>query len=280
MTDTAADHGFDPGPPPGGELRVTLTEDQIRAFHRDGFLPVGRITTDEELEWLRDVFDHLFEEKVGGWEGGYFDLSRPYNAAGEDLAPQVLHPSARYPQLRDTLLHRNGRSIAEQLLGLESDDIDTWDHMILKPARHGSELPWHQDEAYWDTGYRYMAMGCWVPLDDATTDNGCLHFLPGSHTGPVLDHRHIDDDPAVHGLETDVADDSAARPVELVAGEATFHHCRTLHRSGPNVTDGVRRAYATEFQRPPEPCDDDQVRPWVRAGQIEWARAVAERRGT
>ncbi len=282
--DAATD--FDPGPPPGGDLEVALTEDQIETFHRDGFVAVGRVTTDEELDWLREVFDHLFSRKVGGFPGGYFDLSRPYNSEGDDHVPQVLHPSTRVPRLRETLLHRNGRRIAEQLLGVAPDESDervtAWDHMIFKPARHGSELPWHQDEAYWETGFRYSALGCWVPLDDATLDNGCLHFVPGSHRGRVLPHRHIGGDPSVHGLELDPAadpvDTSSGRAVELAAGEATAHHCRTLHHSGPNRTEGVRRAYATEYQLRPEPCDDDEPRPWVRAGLEEWKKAVTEAR--
>lgn len=278
--DTIVGTDFDPGPLPGGDLKVRITEAEVQEFHHYGFLRVGRVTTDEELEWLRGVFDHFFAEKRGGFTGGYFDLSRPYNSEGEDHVPQVLYPTSRLPRLADTILHRNARSIAQQLFGLPNESIGAWDHMILKPARHGSELPWHQDEAYWDTGFRYRAVGCWVPLDDATVHNGCLHFLPGSHLGAILPHRHIGDDPSVHGLETDVADDSAAVAVPLAAGEATFHHCRTLHRSGPNTTDGIRRAYATEFQPAPEPCDDDEARPWVRAGQREWAKAVATRRGT
>ena len=266
---------FDPGPPPAGELAVTLTESQVDAFHRDGFVAVGRVTTVAELDWLRDVVDHLFSAKVGGFRGAYFDLSRPYNSEGEDSVPQVLYPSSRVRELQDTILRRVGLAVASQLLEADPGDIQVWDHMIRKPPRHGQELPWHQDEAYWDTGFRYKAIGCWMPLDDATVDNGCLHFLPGSHLGPVLPHRHIGDDPAVHGLETDVDDDRDAVAVELAAGEATFHHCRTLHRSGPNRTDGQRRAYANEYQLAPIPCEDDEPRPWVREGQLEWAKAIA-----
>lgn len=276
----AAPPDFDPGPPPPSTLEVELSDAQLAAFARDGFVAVGRLTTDDELDWLRTVFDFLFEEKVGGFTGGYFDLGRPYDSDGEDLVPQVLHPSARVPRLRDTTLHRNARRVAEQLFGAASGELHTWDHMIRKPPLHGAELPWHQDEAYWDTGYRYAAVGCWVPLDDATPENGCLDFLPGSHEGAVLPHRHLGGDPAVHGLEIDPAHDldvSDARTVPLRAGEATFHHCRTLHHSGPNRTSGPRRAYATEFQRPPERCDDDAPRPWVREGQQEWAASIERR---
>ena len=47
-------------------------------------------------------------------------------------------------------------------------------------------------------------------LDDATLENGCMWFIPGSHKSEVRSHRHIDHDPTVHGLVTDDVDPSAA----------------------------------------------------------------------
>jgi hypothetical protein len=264
---------FDPGPPPASDFTVRLTDAQVDGFHRDGFTYMDRITTDEELEWLVPLYDHLFARK-GAWRGGYFDLSRPYESEGDDFVPQVLAPEVRYPQLRETTLVRNAIAIGAQLLGVSEDTVKTWSHMILKPPEVGGELPWHQDEAYWDTGMRYRAVGCWVPLDPATVDSGCLHFVPGSHVGEVRRHRHIGDDPNVHGLVTDGIDDAAGVAVPLQPGGASFHHCRTLHRSTPNVSGRVRRAWANEVQLDPEPLADDDTpdRPWVREGKEAWER--------
>jgi ectoine hydroxylase-related dioxygenase (phytanoyl-CoA dioxygenase family) len=151
--------------------------------------------------------------------------------------------------------------------------------MILKPARVGGELPWHQDEAYWEENLAYRAIGCWVPLDPATVESGCMHFLPGSHLGGVRAHRHIDDDPNVHGLLTDDVDPSTAVPVPIEPGGATFHHCRTLHHTTPNLSDRVRRAWANEFQVEPVPVPEDEIpdRPWLRAGREAWADRPAYR---
>jgi len=46
--------------------------------------------------------------------------------------------------------------------------------MIRKPPRIGDALPWHQDEANWDPQFVYRALGCWLPLDDATPENGAM----------------------------------------------------------------------------------------------------------
>jgi ectoine hydroxylase-related dioxygenase (phytanoyl-CoA dioxygenase family) len=257
--------------PPASSFEVRLTAEQVAAFHRDGFTHVERITTDEELEWLEPIYACLFEGQ-GAFLGGYFDLARPYDSEGEDLAPQVLVPEHRFPQLLATTTLRNAIAIAAQLLDRPVDAISSWGHMILKPPRVGSELPWHQDEAYWDPAMRYRALGCWVPLDPASVESGCMHFVPGSHTGAVRPHRHIGDDPTVHGLVTDGIDDELGVPVPLDPGGATFHHCRTLHRTTPNVSDRPRRAWANELQVEPVPAAEAADRPWVSEGKEAWDR--------
>jgi hypothetical protein len=102
------------------------------------------------------------------------------------------------------------------LLGVEiGNEIGGWGHMIRKPARFGESLPWHQDEAYWDPGFDYVALGCWMPLDNATIESGCMSMIRGSHLGGILPHRHINDDPSVHGIETSPDPADIARAVVL-----------------------------------------------------------------
>jgi ectoine hydroxylase-related dioxygenase (phytanoyl-CoA dioxygenase family) len=107
-----------------------------------------------------------------------------------------------------------------------------------------------------------------------------MHFLPGSHQGGVREHRHLHDDPSVHGLVTDGVDDRNQVFVPLAPGGATFHHCRTLHRTPPNRSDRVRRALAHELQVEPVRIADDETRdrPWVRAGREAWERRAILRR--
>ncbi len=256
---------------PDRHYEVDVTDEMVAAYRNDGFTSIDRITTDEELEWLRDVFDELFTERRSGIPGGYFDLSRPYDAPGEDHLPQVLYPEIAVPDLKRTQLRRNARTICAALLGVAPDELHAWGHMIHKPAHHGEEIPWHQDEAYWDPDVDYQAIGTWVPLDDVDLANGCMCFLPGTHRGDVLPHRHIDDDPAVHGLVTDHADPSTMVPVPLTAGGATFHHARTLHHTPPNRSDRQRRAVATEFQTTPTPRAEPVHRPWIDEAKAAWA---------
>ncbi len=259
---------------PGGDLEPELTEAHVTAFRRHGFTVLPRITTDEEVAWLREVYDWIYADKSRALKGLHFDLARPYDSEGEDRLPQILAPEQRLPQLRDTLFWKNGRKVASALLGVEADELQAWGHMIRKPPRIGDSLPWHQDEAYWDPAQVYRATGSWLPLDDATVENGCMSFVPGSHRGPVRPHRHVNNDPSVHALVTDhVEPAEAARAVAapVRAGGAVFHQPRVLHRSGPNTTDGVRRAWANEWQLAPVKAETKADRPWIDEGREAWA---------
>jgi len=256
---------------PQADFPVLITDAQIAEFRERGFIRIDRITSDNELVWLGEVYDRLFEERVQSVPGGYFDLTRPYDSAGEDHQPQIIMPEARYRELRKTAFYRNGRFIAAHLLGVESTNLRGWGHMIRKPAITGGPLPWHQDEAYWDPAFDYVALGCWMPLDPATVESGCMSFIPGSHRGDVRKHRHLGDDPAVHALVVEDVDTSAGVPVPVEAGGAVFHHCRILHCSGSNRSSRVRRAYANEWQLDPvrrETALPD--RPWIDEGKRAW----------
>jgi hypothetical protein len=255
---------------PTAEFAVALRPEQVEEFRTRGFTHVERVTSDTELAWLGELYDWLFRERIQAVPGGYFDLSRPYESAGQDLQPQLLAPEALVPELRKTSLFQNGRRLASVLLGAELEAVRGWGHMIRKPARIGAPLPWHQDEAYWDPGFDYAALGVWMPLDPATRESGCMSFIPGSHRGEVRKHRHVGDDPSVHALFTEDVDETRAESLPLASGGAILHHCRTLHSSGPNRSARVRRAYANEFQLAPVKRAAPYDRPWVTEGKEAW----------
>ena len=257
---------------PQVSFEVSLSDAAIERFHEQGYITVERIAPAEELAWIGALYDRLFEGKIQAIRGGYFDLVRAYEAEGEDLLPQILTPEALIPALKETCFWKNGRRLAAQLIGAPEASLRGWGHMIRKPARVGEALPWHQDEAYWDPGLTYTALGCWMPLDAATIESGCMSFVPGSHLGDIRPHRHVGDDPNVHGLYCTPTPDELARavPAPTPAGGAVLHHCRMLHSSGPNISPNVRRAYANEWQLPPEKAHEIPRRDWIAAGREAW----------
>jgi ectoine hydroxylase-related dioxygenase (phytanoyl-CoA dioxygenase family) len=243
------------------EPTVRLGEEQIAFYHENGFLAIEAITTAAEVELLRGVYDRLFEARAGREEGAQFDLAGTDEEDGEASLPQILSPVKYAPELADTLFRANARAISRQLLGPETSD--RFEHAILKPPFHGAPTPWHQDEAYWNPDYCHTALSVWMPLQEATIENGCMQFIPGSHRFEVLPHHCINHDPRIHGLEVDKGIDlSGAVACPLPAGGATFHHNRTLHYAGPNHSPIPRRAYILTFGLPATPYLTERVFYW------------------
>lgn len=253
------------------DLPIELTDEQVAFFRENGFLSIPRITTDAEVEWLLGIYDRLFKQRMGEEKGEYFDLGGPRAHSGREVLPQVLGPERKFPELRETIYFRNARRLAARLLGFPEEQVNGGGHMIMKPPRYGRETPWHQDEAYWDPTVIPHSLSVWLPLDPATVESGCMQFIPGSHKEEVRWHRHIDNDPTVHGLVTDDVDPSQAVACPIPVGGATIHHCRTMHYAGPNQTDQPRRAYILVFSAPATKRDTPAHRPW----QTEEKEALA-----
>lgn len=255
------------GPPPApADFEVEITPDHVERFRADGWLRVERITTDEEVAWLGEVWDELFANRRI-----WFDLATPFGRNDEPTVGQIIFPEKFAPTLRQTLYFRNARAIASRLLAHVEDDLDAWGHMVLKPAQTGRATPWHQDEAYWEAEFDYHAVGAWLPLEPVDSSNGCMCFVPGSHRGELLPHRALEGDPRLHLLELDgPADVSGAVEAPLAVGGATFHHPRTLHSTAPNSTPRPRRAFANGFQTRPVRRKEPRSKPWIEEQRRVW----------
>jgi ectoine hydroxylase-related dioxygenase (phytanoyl-CoA dioxygenase family) len=231
---------------------VSLTPAQIDFYHANGFLALDAITTQEEVAWMREIYDRLFESRAGREEGNQFDLGGSDEEGKTAVLPQILQPSKYAPELKEGLFRVNALHIAKLLLG--DDAIPMGEHAIFKPPRYGAETPWHQDEAYWGEQMLYNSFSMWIPLQEATLANGCMQFIPGSHKSEVLPHHSIGHDVRVHGLELDdLPDAGMAVACPVPAGGCTIHHNRTMHYAGPNRSEVPRRALIIGFGIKPVP---------------------------
>jgi hypothetical protein len=244
------------------DASVTLTDDQVAAFHRDGFMSIDCLTTADEVIELQATYDRLFESDADIADRDRLELAGAADAPS--ALPQIVNPDHYAPELRDTVAYRNARRVAEQLLGPDVEPAGM--HAIRKPPRDGAETPWHQDEAYWDPSVEHRAISIWVPLQEATLENGCMQFVGGAHVLEVQPHRLIN--PDSHGLVVvDPHSVGEAVACPLPAGGATVHTSRTMHYAGPNTTDGPRRALIMAFATKPVPLKTPRSMPWQRP---EW----------
>jgi hypothetical protein len=220
-----------------------LTEDQLVAFRRDGFLLVQGLSSDEEIVSLRAAFDRMFAERRGWDRGDLFDMIGADGPDQELALPQLLRPSRYEPLLRQSNLASSARSIAAQILGPKL--VNDLEHAICKPPFNGAATPWHQDDAFHRKGSGVLeSISIWMPLQDVTVENGCMRYIRGSNHGPLYPHRSPRNDPRIHGLETISPPDlTNCVAVPMRAGDAVIHLSRTLHGAGINTSDQPRRAY-------------------------------------
>ncbi len=245
--------------------RETLTPDQIAFFHREGYLTLESVMDREEVEQLCVVYDKLFASQAGREEGNQYDLAGTDEDDQPAALPQIVNPSKYAPQLTQLTVRAHVCTIAKQLLGTDAEMQSEF--AILKPPRTDVPTPWHQDEAFWAEDLDYNSLSIWIPLQNVTPENGCLRYIPGSHNSGVVPHRPIDNDPRIHGLETDELDESKAVSCSVLAGGAVIHHCRTLHGAGGNLTNAPRRAYIFAFASPPKKRTEPRDFYWKKMRQ-------------
>ena len=114
----------------------------------------------------------------------------------------------------------------------------------MKAPETGTAQPWHQDSASWRDIFPMDLVTAWAAIDDATPDNGCLHFAPGTHRWGMM-----------HGAQSApfIADLDSGKwpsvPAPLKSGSISFHHSLILHQSGANHSRLRRRGYAVHYMR-------------------------------
>ncbi len=215
-----------------------LHSEQVNLFWHQGFLSLERITTDDEIEWLKGIYDEIVTQMAGYSSTKIALLAAQQQlplADGKEILVWIPSPELVFPQLLTTKFFHNAIQIAARLLNVDRSQILGRIRIYLKPAHCGAEMPWHQDAAYPGS---IDLLKIWMPLDPATLENGCLQFIPGSHLGGIEPHHPYEGSGLVAGAV--VTDRAVVCP--LPAGGATVHHCQTLHYSRPNQTDLQRRA--------------------------------------
>jgi ectoine hydroxylase-related dioxygenase (phytanoyl-CoA dioxygenase family) len=218
-----------------------ISDEQVRFFDEFGYLAGIPVLTSDQVDALRAELAELTNPSHPG-----HDLFYEYNSnESTDTSRVLFHALGAWritPGFHDLLWNPACLVPASQLL---RGGIRFWhDQLFSKPARHGGVVAWHQDYSYWTRTKPMTHLTCWIALDDATRDNGCLHYVPRSHEWDLLPKPALAGD--MDAIQSVLSDEQKKlfRPVaiEMKKGMATFHHPLMLHGSFENSTDGPRRA--------------------------------------
>ena len=218
-----------------------LTNEQIEFFHEFGYLSGIQILNTPQIEKLCDELAEITNPKYPSHHLFY----EFHSNESEDPTKVLFHALGAWrltPGFHDLLWHPQFVMAASQLLG---GDVRFWhDQLFCKPAYHGGVVAWHQDYSYWTRTQPLAHLTCWIGLDDATQDNGCLQYIPSSHRWTDLPKVELAGNmDAIQSILTD-EQKKTFKPIaiELKKGQSTFHHPRMIHGSYPNLTERQRRA--------------------------------------
>ena len=221
-----------------------LSDGQIDAYRRDGFIVVEGVLSADEVAALRRTTDDIVAgaRSVTAHDDVY-DLE-PSHTPEEPRVRRIKTPHQVHEIYDRVMRHERILAILRQLLGpAVRYDISK---LNMKSAGFGAAVEWHQDWAFYPhTNDDLCAVS--VMMDDCGLENGPLLCLPGSHTGPIHDH-HSDGafcgaiDPVESGIDFGQAVACTGR-----AGSISIHHARTVHGSATNTSDRPRRLLLYQY---------------------------------
>ena len=209
--------------------------EQASQFAKQGFFVYPGAFDAEQVRKITDEidpFEREVEEALRSQPDGRLFISKA------DAITFTKHLVTRSAVLREL-------TFAEPLVGLCHDLIGPdvrlyWDQAVYKKPGNPDEFPFHQDN-----GYTYLEpqqyLTCWIALTDTDETNGCPWVVPGLHTYGTLAHESTP-----LGWRCMASSESAV-PVRAVAGDIVVFSSLTPHRTGPNLSQGVRKSYIVQY---------------------------------
>jgi len=221
--------------------RCRLSEDQVEFYNQNGYIAGIPLLDDDQIEQLRTEFDALTDPAHPARH-----LFYEYNSnESKDAATILFHALGAWRTangFHDLLWSPAFLIPASQLL---NGAVRFWhDQIFYKPAHHGGIVAWHQDYSYWTRTRPIAHLSCWIGLDDSTSENGCVHYVPGSHRWNLLPVTGLANQMDAIDTVLTAAQKEQFKPlaIELKKGQASFHHPLMVHGSYENRTARPRRA--------------------------------------
>jgi phytanoyl-CoA hydroxylase len=254
--------------PVGGQL----TDEMVRAFHESGVLVLRNFVSTDACRELMQRTDELVAafdphemrstfsttkqtqlddsyfiesgDKIRFFlEDDAFDEHGELRQEKEHCLNKMGHAMHDLDPVFDAFSRTPALAEVAQRIGFEDPAI-LQSMYIFKPPRIGGEVICHQDSTYIYTEPE-SCVGFWFALEDASIENGCMHFIPGGHKLPLKKRNY-----RVPGgkLVTETLDDTPWPEDRKVAAEApagtlVLFDGRMPHLSAANRSSKSRHAY-------------------------------------
>jgi ectoine hydroxylase-related dioxygenase (phytanoyl-CoA dioxygenase family) len=231
-------------------MKHQLTKEQIESYRSSGFIVIENLLSEEELELWRKTVTIAVKERAGIKIPGKEIRIGEADGINEDadyfgkVFDQLLNLWQTDEGVKKLMLDERLGNMAAQLAGV--DGIRIWHDQALIKRPWANPTSWHLDTPFWSFSDR-NAISIWVALDNATLENGCLFFIPGSHKQTNFDKITIGRN--MDGIFDVYPQLKNTMPVAapMKAGSCSFHNGLTVHGANANMTSGSRRAMTCAY---------------------------------
>ncbi|AZE69404.1 chlorinating enzyme [Pseudomonas synxantha] len=245
----------------------SLTEQELQQFDRDGFIGPFTLYEPEEMKQMhKTVRAQLFNRTHAPYDA-------PLDVAITNYDRHLDVDLLTHHVFRKEIVHRLRSILGPDVICWRSEFIpkypgnegtdwhqaDTFGHASGEP-----QLVWPEDESFGG------AINVWTGFTDATQENGCMLFIPGTHKQMNYDESigmtfdPVANKDVVKGqyargfngydystLQKDKSwqpDEAAAVPIVMKAGQFVIFRSMLMHCSLPNsTTDKTRLGYVARY---------------------------------
>ncbi|WP_417749984.1 phytanoyl-CoA dioxygenase family protein [Rosistilla oblonga] len=212
--------------------RLQITADDKATFDREGFLMVSQLLSPPEVQLLEQIARRDREIESAATARSDAAGGQTVLAVRDHLSDDMFSAIARCQR------------VAGSMQALMGEEIYHYHHkLMLKEPRVGGAWEWHQDYGYW---YNYGCLfprmaSCYIAIDRAGRDNGCLQVIPQSQQLGRLEHGKVGGQTGADEARVDqILKRLPLLHVEMQPGDALFFHGNLLHRSDQNRSEHSR----------------------------------------
>ncbi|MCF6284844.1 MAG: phytanoyl-CoA dioxygenase family protein [Candidatus Hydrogenedentes bacterium] len=216
------------------DIKVLATQ-----YAEDGVVKVEGLFASTEIETIRAALDRYATEVVPGLPSNDVVMEADGVSVRNCWRMEAHDPFFADLAKKESILSMVATFVKGEpvLMAVES---------FNKPARIGSAVPPHQDNAYFCLAPSDV-LTVWIAVDAVTEANGPVSYLRGTHVGGSRPH-------AVSGVAgnsmglVECPDQGDAWVGLLEPGDALVHHAEVIHFSAPNTSDQSRRGLLMVFR--------------------------------
>ena len=222
-------------------MKTQLSQEQINSYRENGFIMIENFLDQSELEEWRGAVDEAVAKRKGKLP---YERTITSDDFYDNVFMQRLNLWMDNSQMKKIMFDEQLGKMVCELEGMEG--VRIWHDQALIKESWGNPTGFHIDNPYWSF-HSKQACSIWVALDDVTTENGCLYFIPGSHIHGRFQDINIG--PNLGDAFKFFPEFKNTKPVAAVmkAGSCTFHNGLTIHGANGNMTTGRRRAMTCAY---------------------------------